>query len=112
MALGHISLICLAIRFGFMPIKSAMAATGRMALTNYLTHSVFALTFFILAGQYAKYSLIELYMIMLAIWTGQILFSKYWMERHNQGPMEGLWRWLTYGSQGKTPEKPSPTPAE
>ena len=101
-ALAHISLICLLVRYGWMPLKNQLAATGRMALTNYLTQSVFALVVFILLGFYENFTRAELYLFVAAIWVFQILFSQWWLKNHAQGPMEALWRRMTYGKQAKT----------
>ncbi len=33
----------------------------------------------------------------LVIFSLQVLFSRWWLERYRYGPMEWLWRSLTYG---------------
>ncbi|MED5237922.1 MAG: DUF418 domain-containing protein [Chloroflexota bacterium] len=30
------------------------------------------------------------------IWIIQLIWSKYWMSRFNQGPLEFIWRKITY----------------
>jgi uncharacterized protein len=37
-----------------------------------------------------------IYAVALAIYAFQIVFSKWWLASHEQGPMERLWRLLTY----------------
>lgn len=96
MALGHIGLIMLAIKAGAMPLAARLAAVGRMALTNYLVHSVIGLVVFILLGFYGAFSRIELNLIMLAIWALQLWYSPLWLARYRFGPAEWLWRTLTY----------------
>ena len=39
----------------------------------------------------------QLYPIVLAIWILQLLLSDWWMTRYRFGPLEWLWRLLTYG---------------
>ena len=76
-----------------------LAAVGRMALTNYLMHSLIALFLFTGAGL-SLVGLLDrwhLYGVVLVIWMFQLWFSPWWLSRHPQGPMEALWRRLTYG---------------
>lgn len=76
-----------------------LAAPGRMALTNYLMHSLLGTILFygIGFGLVATLTPIRFYGVALAIFAFQILFSHWWLARHEQGPMEALWRRLTYG---------------
>lgn len=72
---------------------------GRMALTNYLTHSIIGLIVFYgigfgLAGTLRPMSF---YSVALLIFGAQLLFSRWWLARHEQGPAEALWRFATYG---------------
>ena len=39
--------------------------------------------------------------IGLAIYSAQVPFSKWWLKTHRYGPMEWLWRTLTYGERPK-----------
>lgn len=75
-----------------------MAQVGRMALTNYLTHSLVGMLvlgpFLNLAGRFGP---IEFVSGVLALYALQIVFSRWWLAGHEQGPMEKLWRWGTYG---------------
>ena len=75
-----------------------LAAVGRMALTNYLLQSLVATTIFYgyglgLFGQIGP-AIGILY--TLAIFTAQIPLSVWWMGRFQFGPVEWLWRTLTY----------------
>ena len=75
-----------------------LAAVGRMALTNYLLQSLSATTLFYgygfgLFGQVGPALGI---LITLAIFTPQIPLSVWWMGRFHFGPVEWLWRTLTY----------------
>lgn len=76
-----------------------LAAPGRMALTNYLTHSLLGTLIFygIGLGLIGKLQPPIFYAIACLIFAGQIAFSRWWLARHGQGPMEALWRRLTYG---------------
>ncbi len=83
------------------PVLRHLIPVGRMALTNYLTHSVIGLIFFYgigfgLAGTFRP---LAFYGIALLIFAAQILFSRWWLARHEQGPAEALWRFATYGGK-------------
>jgi uncharacterized protein len=75
------------------------AAPGRMALTNYLATSlVGALLFYGFGlGLIGRLSPLEIYGVAVAIFATQAVVSHWWLARHPQGPMEALWRRLTYG---------------
>jgi uncharacterized protein len=75
-----------------------LAAAGRMAFTNYLMQSLIcAIVFtglgFGLYGQLQRY---ELYYVVAAIWAVQLIWSPLWLKYYRYGPLEWLWRSLTY----------------
>lgn len=74
-------------------------APGRMALTNYLTHSVLGVIVFygIGLGFTGRVSFMATYAYATCLFAAQVAFSRWWLARHAQGPMEALWRRLTYG---------------
>ena len=80
-------------------LRARLASVGRMALTNYLMHSFIALIIFTGAGfaLVGELSRAQLYIIVLAIWLLQLWFSPWWLSRFRFGPVEWLWRVLTYG---------------
>jgi uncharacterized protein len=69
-----------------------------MALTNYLTQSLFALLIFTGAGLawYGQLARHELYYVVAAIWLVQLIWSPLWLRHFRHGPAEWLWRSLTY----------------
>jgi uncharacterized protein len=77
----------------------SFVAVGRMALTNYLMQSLICTTIFYSYGfaQFGKYGPAVLLIPTLLVYGMQILFSAWWLGRHRFGPMEWLWRTLTYG---------------
>ena len=99
MTLGHVGLIGLLYRAA--PLSAAMrnlSAVGQMALTNYLTQSLICMLLFTgagfaLFGQLDRY---ELYYIVAAIWIVQLIWSPLWLRRFRFGPLEWVWRSLTY----------------
>ncbi|MGJ8644694.1 MAG: DUF418 domain-containing protein [Luteolibacter sp.] len=84
------------------PVHAAwtmLGAAGRMPLTNYICQSLIATTIFYgygfgLAGEVGRLGTIVL---ALLIFVMQIFASKLWLARFRFGPLEWLWRSLTYG---------------
>jgi uncharacterized protein len=107
---GHLGLLGLFLKSGILPwLRQSMAAVGRMALTNYLTHSVVALVLFVFLGLWGALERHQLYYIVFSVWAAQLVISPIWLKHFHFGPVEWLWRYLTYG---KAPpfrkERPAP----
>jgi uncharacterized protein len=77
----------------------AMIAVGRMALTNYLAQSVICTMLFYGygLGLFAKLSRTELLGVVAGVWLLQLVWSPWWLKRFERGPIESLWRRVTYG---------------
>jgi len=75
-----------------------LEAVGRMALSNYLFDSVFCVLLFSNAGPglFAAIPRIGLAALVVGIWTFQLWVSPIWLRYFRFGPMEWLWRSLTY----------------
>jgi uncharacterized protein len=98
MTTGHLGLLMLFLRSGALAwLRQSMAAVGRMALTNYLAHSVVALVLFVFLGLWGALERHQLYYIVVAVWAVQIVVSPIWLRHFQFGPVEWLWRYLTYG---------------
>jgi uncharacterized protein len=75
------------------------APVGRMALTNYVGQSMICTLIFYgtglgLGGRMGP----TLYLpIAFAVYLGQIAVSRMWLVRFQFGPLEWIWRMLTYG---------------
>lgn len=75
-------------------------AAGRMPLTNYLMQTAICISLFqswgfglwLKVGPAAGLALS--FFIFFAV---QVPWSRWWMKRHQRGPMEALWARLTYG---------------
>lgn len=97
-ATGHIGLIMICIKLKFLRVlKLALAAVGKMALTNYIMHTLIATIVFIIFGQYGQWQRHELYYLVIGIWIFQLFFSPIWLKYYRFGPIEWIWRRLTYG---------------
>jgi uncharacterized protein len=100
-AFGHVGALTLLFKSPATAwILPGLAAVGRMALTNYLTQSLLCAAFFNGWGldQWNRLSKTEIAAVVIAIWTLQIIWSILWLRHFRLGPMEYLWRRLTYGS--------------
>jgi uncharacterized membrane protein YeiB len=77
---------------------SWLAPLGRMALTNYIMHSVILSSIFFgyAGGMFGEISRGPQVLIVVAIITGQAVLSAWWLNRYKFGPLEWLWRTLTY----------------
>ncbi|NBD96006.1 MAG: DUF418 domain-containing protein [Gammaproteobacteria bacterium] len=84
-------------------ILQVLAAPGRMALTNYLSQTLIALTVFYGIGldQAGLWSIQALLAFACFIYAGQVVVSTLWLKHFQYGPVEWLWRMLTYGSPPK-----------
>jgi uncharacterized protein len=93
------ALVLLAQRPVWRAAMSPLASVGRMPLTNYLMQTVIATTLFYgyAFGLYYRISPAVGVLIALAIYGVQVVYSAWWMARFRFGPMEWLWRTLTYG---------------
>ncbi len=101
-SLGWIGLVMLAFRHGVLArLQNALAAVGRMALTNYLAQSVIC-TFIFYGhglGWFGHMERTGQVLVVLGVWLAQLLWSPMWLRRFRYGPVEWLWRWLTYGGR-------------
>ncbi|MEM9017094.1 MAG: DUF418 domain-containing protein, partial [Verrucomicrobiota bacterium] len=83
-------------------LRRGFAAIGRMALTNYISQSVI-LTLIYYGHGFGMRGHLKFHEAMLiapAIWVLQMLVSSWWLKRFRFGPLEWLWRRLTYGRDG------------
>lgn len=101
-ALGHIGAVVLVLRSGtFKALVDRFAAVGRMALSNYLAHSLIMTSLFYGygLGLYAEVPRFLQQGFVAALIGLQLLVSPWWLRRFRFGPAEWLWRSLTYGQR-------------
>jgi uncharacterized protein len=99
MALGHIGLLILIVQAGWLRwLTARLAAVGQMALTNYLMQSLICTTLFYGYGfgLYGKLERYQLYFVVFGVWILQLLVSPIWLSYFRFGPVEWVWRSLTY----------------
>ena len=88
------------------------AAVGRMALTDYLMQSVLCTLFFYhyTTGLYGRIGPALGLVPTVVLYGAQVLFSNWWLQRCRFGPMEWLWRGMTYGKfPSMSKDEPLPT---
>ena len=87
------------------PRLRPFAAVGRMALSNYLLQSLVCTTLYYSwgFGLYGRVGPLLGFVPTIAIYSAQVVFSVWWLRRFSTGPMEWLWRRLTYGSPAPLP---------
>ena len=80
-----------------------------MAFTNYLTQSLIMTSIFY-GGRGALMGQVDrpaLWGIVVGIWILQLAWSRLWLSRFEMGPLEWLWRWITYGQRSPFVRRPS-----
>ncbi|MCC5806837.1 MAG: DUF418 domain-containing protein [Opitutales bacterium] len=77
----------------------AVAAAGRMALTHYIGQSLIVTTiaFNYGFGLYGRINIWQGILLAALIYILQVMASPWWLARFRRGPLEALWRRLTYG---------------
>lgn len=73
-------------------------AAGRAAFTNYLGTSVVMMFVFHgwALGLFGELNRPQLYIVVVLAWVVMLAWSKPWLDRYRYGPLEWLWRCLTY----------------
>ena len=97
--LGYVALVMLAVQRGWFPgLQQRLAATGRMALTNYIAQSVICSLIFYGhgLGMFERVGAPGRLGIVVGIWALQLLWSPWWLARFRFGPLEWFWRSLSY----------------
>jgi uncharacterized protein len=87
-------------------IVRTMRHAGRMALTNYVLQSVFCGFIFYPygLGLFGDVPFFGLVGIAAVFFTFQVLYSRWWLRRYAMGPLEWVWRRLTYGRRSSATE--------
>lgn len=80
------------------PILSILSPVGRLALTNYLMQTVISITLFygFGFGLFGRVGAVTATSIAIAVFVFQVVASAVWLRFFRFGPMEWIWRQLTY----------------
>ncbi|MBB3837573.1 uncharacterized protein FHS57_001570 [Runella defluvii] len=99
LVMAHAAALILLYKSGVIQgLMNRLVAVGRMAFTNYISHSVICTLFFFGYGlnYYAELAFYQIYIVVLAIWAFQLIISPICLKYFLFGPLEWLWRSLTY----------------
>lgn len=85
--------------FGMNRFFTALQSLGRMTLTNYLFVSAFLVILLYGIGFNQLGTMpVHIIWILGIVWVmAEIIFSQYWLQKFRYGPIEWIWRQLTYG---------------
>ncbi len=100
LALCYVCAVCLLyLRCKEAGIFRWIAAPGRMALSNYISQSLIGVILFygLGFGLGTSFGLVYVELTALAVFLLQIICSRLWLHFFSFGPLEWLWRMLTYG---------------
>lgn len=97
--LANASVLLLLVRLRLLlPLQRALAAVGRTALSNYLLTSLIC-QFLFKWGPWKLYGRLDYYQelyVVAGVWMVNIVGSMLWLRFYAFGPVEWLWRSLTY----------------
>jgi uncharacterized protein len=94
--IGTVMLVCRSL--GRSVILKPLSAVGRMAFTNYIMQSIICTTIFYGHGfgMFGRVERTGQILIVFAVWAFQLVVSPLWLRRFRYGPLEWLWRSLSY----------------
>ena len=102
LALAYVGLLMLSFQTAIgHKIMGIISPVGKMAFSNYIMHSLIGNFVFLSIGLNYGGKVGPVYYTIFAIlvWIGQIIFSTLWLKYFNFGPVEWVWRSLTYGKR-------------
>ena len=98
-ALGHVAIVMMICKAGLLRwITRPLAAVGQTAFSCYILTSIICTTIFYGYGfsQFGRLERYQIYLIVLGVWLVLLVVSPLWLKRFKFGPLEWLWRSLTY----------------
>ncbi len=99
-SLFYASVLILLVRFGLKPLTAWLVPVGRMAFTNYLTQTLIMVTLYYAPFGpmwFGQHGPAQMWAVVGALWIAQLIWSPLWLSRFSMGPLEWVWRCLTYG---------------
>lgn len=99
-SLGYAAAMALLVRGNVSFVTAPLANVGRMAFTNYITQSLIMTTIFWGGRGFGLFGQVDrptLWGMVLAVWALQLVWSALWLSRFQMGPLEWVWRRLSYG---------------
>jgi uncharacterized protein len=102
LALAYVGLMMLSFQTAIgHKIMGVISPVGKMAFSNYIMHSLIGNFVFLSIGlNYGgKVGPVYYTLFAIAVWIAQIIISTIWLKYFNFGPVEWVWRSLTYGKR-------------
>jgi uncharacterized protein len=99
LSMAHLASLILLYKSGVAQnLFKRLVAVGQMAFTNYISHSIICTLFFFGYGlnYFGELEYYQIYYVAFAIWIFQLIVSPLWLKYFLFGPLEWLWRSLTY----------------
>lgn len=101
-ALAYISLVVLWSKSQLWNrLQNILKSVGRMAFSGYIIQTLICTTLFYGHGfgLYGKIPRWGQLLVVMGVWIVVVAFAEFWMKRFRYGPIEWLWRSLTYGTR-------------
>ena len=99
-ALGNAAIVLIIFKAGVLRwLTKALAAVGQMALSNYLLTSTSCKILFVWLPHprwFGRLEYYQLYFVLAGVWAVNLVWSSIWLRYFRFGPVEWLWRSLTY----------------
>lgn len=112
--MAHLGVVMAIYKLGWLkPVTYLLSQVGQMALTNYLLTSVLMSLFFNGYG-FGKFGALErhqLLYVVFGMWTINLTLSPVWLKYFRFGPVEWVWRSLTYWKRQPLRIAVAPIPA-
>lgn len=83
------------------PFWRILAALGKCSLSCYILQTILGVLLFngYGLGLYGTVSPRAGIVLALALFAAEIVIANLWLRRFTMGPLEALWRWVTYGAR-------------
>ena len=78
-----------------------LAPYGRMSLTNYVTQSIVGSALYYHWGLFLRLGTTESLALGIVLFVLQLAFCRWWMKSHTHGPLEYVWKRLTWLGSGR-----------
>ena len=98
--LGYLGAVVLLFHGRWRNWLAHLAPVGRMALSNYILQSMLGtLVFYGYGLGHWGLPRSQQVLYVLAVFAVQMLLSRWWLSMFRFGPLEWVWRWITYGKR-------------
>ena len=101
MAIGYIGLVMWFFKKGiFKNLQRRLQSTGRMAFTNYIGMSLICTLIFNGHGLgfFGTFDRLQQFLVVISVWVLILILSPLVLKKYKFGPLEWMWRKLTYFS--------------